>query len=129
MSGGLISIALFLRGWSATKSKAQFRSMAKHVFQKPQYSQRLLGKARQCLRSWLADGYYSTANLEETLQESYGPDAKMFDHMATNSGVKVAVTAATLGDATTYIFSNYNGTKDRLQDCGKSCQSSPSLYI
>ena len=64
------------------------------------------------------DGRYDVDLLETSLKDIVGNDRRLFDGDRSGiSGQKVAVTATTLSNASTYIFSNYNGnTRDR--GCG-----------
>jgi len=70
----------------------------------------LLTRLRDIFRCWLSDGCYDVARLEQSLKDTFGHDQRLFDADRLGvSGQKVAVTATTLSDASTYVFSNYNG--------------------
>ena len=78
----------------------------------------LLKRFRDLFRCWLSDGHYDVAALEHALKEVFGETRRIFDFDPNGpSGQKVAVTATTLSDASTYIFSNYNG-RAREKGCG-----------
>ena len=79
-----------------------------------------LTRLRDYFRCWLSDGCYDIELLERSLKEIFGSNRRLFDaDTAGVSGQKVAVTATTLSDASTYIFSNYNG-RPRNRSCGES---------
>lgn len=78
----------------------------------------LLTRLRDLFRCWLSDGCYDVCELESSLKAVFGIDRRLFDvDRFGPSGQKVAVTATTLSDAFTYIFSNYNG-RARDRECG-----------
>lgn len=58
------------------------------------------------------DGQYSASLLEKTLKEAFGPGPLFGPMPLGRSGMKVAVTATTISDATLCLFSNYNGQID-----------------
>jgi hypothetical protein len=77
-------------------------------------------------KCWLADGLYDEKAFEDTLIAHFGSDAKLFDSKYMQaSGVKLAVTATTVRNASARIFTNYNGMITRAKDIGNS--SSPYL--
>ena len=119
-TGGLIAIALFLQGWTVSRSIEQFKAMTKRVFRRPYAEGTLVARCRQYIRSFLSDGYYNIQSLEDSLKESFGYDRKMFDTPLLDASTRVAVTASDIADASTFIFSNYNGLDDRKSKCGKS---------
>ena len=88
----------------------------------------VLARLRDYFRAWLSDGCYDVQLLEKSLKDIFGVGRKMFDiDSAGISGQKIAVTATTLSDASTYIFSNYNGSGIRDKGCGRqSCEYSSS---
>ena len=118
--GGLIAIALFLQGWTVSRSIEQFKTMTKRVFRRPYGENTFVARCRQYVRSILSDGYYNIQSLEDILRESFGHDRRMFDTPLLDSGTRVAVTASDIADASTFIFSNYNGLDDRKSKCGKT---------
>ena len=78
----------------------------------------ILTQLRNLFRCWLSDGCYNVEKLEDSLKETFGYSQRLFDSRSGVSGQKVAVTATTLSDASTYIFSNYNGGS-KARSCGK----------
>ena len=78
----------------------------------------LLSRMRDLFRCWLSDGRYDESLLEASLKGTFGYDRRLFDVDRLGvSGQKIAVTATTLSDASTFILSNYNGGfRDR--NCG-----------
>ena len=112
-------MALLLQGWTVPRSIEEFKSMTKRIFRKPCVDTFFLTRCRQYLKSFMSDGYYSIEALEDCLQESFGHHRKMFDTPLNKCHAKVAITASNIGDASTFIFSNYNGVEDRGAKCGK----------
>ena len=93
--------------------------MTKRIFRRPYGESTIVARCRQYVRSFLADGYYNIQSLEDSLKESFGHDRRMFDTPLLDSGTRVAVTASDIADASTFMFSNYNGLDDRKSKCGK----------
>ena len=64
---------------------------------------------RRIFAYYLEDGKYDASLLDETLKEALGL-GPIFDSVEGRpSGVKFAVTATTISDATLCLISNYNG--------------------
>ena len=76
-------------------------------------------RLRHIFKCWLLDGYYDVRALEGSLKEHFGVEQRMFDYTGNISSTKVAVTATTISDASTYLFSTYNSSAVRSKDCGK----------
>ena len=72
--------------------------------------------------TYFADGQYNAANLEKTLQEAFGSRLLFNSPKSRPSGMKIAITTATISNATLCIFSNYNsiGSKKDLSKLDKS---------
>jgi hypothetical protein len=69
----------------------------------------MFAKLRRFFASYLADGQYDAKFLEEALQKTLG-NGPLFDSVHLRpSGMKLAVTATTISDATLCLFTNYNG--------------------
>ncbi|KAI9676515.1 MAG: hypothetical protein M1817_000673 [Caeruleum heppii] len=118
-SGGLIVLAIFLCQWSVERGIQAFDVLTKKFFGAGRQNQSTLTRFRSLLSCWYSDGYYDATNLEKTLAEIFGTTRRIFDTTAgAVSGVKVAVTATTISDATPYIFSNYNGKEIAGGECG-----------
>ena len=64
---------------------------------------------RRLFAYYLEDGKYDASLLEQTLREALG-QSPIFDSVeGRTSGMKFAVTATTISDATLCLISNYNG--------------------
>ncbi len=117
--GGLIVLCLFLLGWDVPRCIREFDTLARQFFTKGQKeSQSLLGYLSRVFKCWLSDGCYDVSTLEVTLKSCFGLSRRMFDTPATISGIKVGVTASAISDASTFVFSNYNGLGTRAKGCG-----------
>ena len=74
---------------------------------------------RRIFAFYLADGGYDTAVLEAALKEALGL-GRVFDSVKSGpSGIKFAVTATTISDATLCLISNYNGNNPPGRDSSK----------
>jgi hypothetical protein len=115
--GGLIILALFAKYWGTRRCLEFFHYFAKRIFPSDRTGGSVFSKLRRFFASYLADGQYDATFLESTLQETFsgGP---LFDcvHLR-SSGMKLAVTATTISDATLCLFTNYNG-----------CTASPEAF-
>ena len=90
---------------------------------------RLLTRLRDYFRCWLSDGRYDAELLEASLKDVFGEDRRLFDvDKGGVSGQKIAVTATTLSDASSYIFSNYNGRR-RDRGCGTYTGAHVSTWL
>jgi patatin-like phospholipase/acyl hydrolase len=118
--GGFIVLGLFSLGWDVKKCSTMFDALARQLFGERWVHQRtILGRAKEWFSWWAADGKHDPKMLESTLQDHFGSTLRMFDsHDGRSSGPRVAVTATSISDATPFIFTNYNGVKDILMDCG-----------
>ena len=65
------------------------------------------------------DGHYDIRALEDSLKENLGSSERMFGYQQAILTTKVGVVAATIGKADPIIFTNYNGSGTRKEDCGK----------
>ena len=118
--GGLIVLLLFLQQWPIAHCLTAFNVMTRRVFQqRHKHDRSILSGFRHILRCWLANKYYNIATLETCLKETFSNQQRIFDYSDLISGTKIAVTASTISDTSTYVFSNYNGTGNRRSDCGK----------
>ena len=66
--------------------------------------------------SFATDCRYNSSGVTEALVSAFGDTQSMFEQSC--GGAKVAVVAATIEDASTCIFTNYNGPERRSQECG-----------
>jgi hypothetical protein len=73
----------------------------------------------QFLVSYLADGLYPAHHLEGALKEVFGSEMGILDYShATAIGAKVGIPVTTVLETDSCLFTNYNGTGPRPQDCG-----------
>ena len=71
---------------------------------------------RRTFSFYLEDGKYDATRLEGSLKEALGY-RPMFDSVESRaSGMKYAVTATTISDATLCLISNYNGEGDHSKE-------------
>lgn len=119
--GGLIVLSLFLLGWDVPRCIQEFDTLAKRFFaKKRKESHTLLGYLHRFFKCWLFDGCYDVLTLEVILKACFGVTRRMFGTSTPVSGMKVGVTATTISDASSFIFSNYNGSGIRKKECGKN---------
>jgi len=83
-------------------------------------SQTLLGRLHRVLKCCISDGYYDVSTLETIFKECFGETRRMFDTSSSVSGTKVGVTAITILDASSFVFSNYNGLGVRNKESGET---------
>ncbi|KAL9128704.1 MAG: hypothetical protein Q9217_002665 [Psora testacea] len=121
-AGGLIVLGLFFKNWDTYECTRIFDILVRDFFgMHLTKGHGLLARLRDHFRSWLSDGCYDVKGLEDALKEKFGEQRRIFEADGQNPcGVKVAVTATTISDAYTYIFSNYNGCGTRNNDYGKA---------
>jgi hypothetical protein len=119
MAGGLIVLGLSI--WDIATCTDKFRWLTKRLFSRDRHSERTLtANIKRIVKCWFFDGMYDAKALETILQETFGPQKRMFGYSPLQlSGPKVAVTASNINEASAFIFSNYNGVVDRRTDCGK----------
>jgi hypothetical protein len=71
---------------------------------------------RRVFAYYLEDGKYDASLLDNTLKEALG-EGPIFDSVEGRpSGMKFAVTATTISDATLCLISNYNGQGSHNQE-------------
>ncbi|KAI5465163.1 hypothetical protein BGZ63DRAFT_350184 [Mariannaea sp. PMI_226] len=132
-SGAMAVCALFVNGWSVDDCLqylhvAVFLAFQRHFFLRlvlfifgglPFVSNML-----DFLVSLVADGKYSSKQLEMMQRDVYGPKRSIMDsHEASRMGAMVAVTLTTTHDTSTFIATNYNGIGNRDPGCGYFYQS------
>ena len=112
---------MFLKNWDASKCTQIFDALVRDFFGiHLTKGHGLLARIRDHFRCWLTDGCYDEKALEDALKENFGENRRIFEPKPTGAcTVKVAVTATTISDAHTHIFSNYNGCGNRSNDHGK----------
>ena len=96
-----------------------FNTLAQQLFQRPRGRTNIFRYLRHFLRSWYFDGYYDSIALEASLKANLENGTRMFGYQSGVFATKVGVTAATIGDASPIIFTNYNGSGTRKKDCGE----------
>lgn len=96
-----------------------FDALARKVFQRPQGRPSLIKRLRLTLKGWYRDGHCDASALEHCLKEYLGTDDRMFGHQPGILSTKVGVIAATIGNASPVIFTNYNGPGAKKEECGK----------
>jgi hypothetical protein len=117
--GGLIVLGLSV--WNIAVCIDKFRWLTKRLFGRDRLSeQSLMVNIKRMVKCWFFDGMYDAKVLETTLQETFGPQKRLFGYSPLRpSGPKVAVTASNIREATAFVFSNYNGEGHRRSDCGE----------
>lgn len=119
--GGIAAIGLFGKNWSPKKCIAFFQRFARNIFP----SRRSIGSSffatiKRFFTFYLEDGRYDAAVLEGVLQEALGLSPIFAPQKSRTSGIKYAVTATTIADATLCLMSNYNGEGGRGKDLSAS---------
>jgi hypothetical protein len=66
------------------------------------------------------DNHYDVTTLEDYLKENLGIDDRMFGYQLSILAIKVDVIVATIGKASSIIFTNYNELGTRKETCDKS---------
>ena len=118
--GGLIILSLFIRRWDVKYCAQMFDTLTQQFFRRRRGGREgFFQHLRHIFKCWLLDGYYDVRALEGSLKEHFGLEQRMFDYTGNVSSTKVAVTATTISDASTYLFSTYNCSAVRSRDCGK----------
>lgn len=79
-------------------------------------SHSLCAVIRRIFAFYLEDGKYDATVLEETLKEALGPGSIFASVKSRPSGMKFAVTATTISDATLCLITNYNGESNARND-------------
>jgi len=118
-TGGLIVCILFLRGMTASQCVRIFDALARKLFERPQGRTNFITRLRLSLKGWYRDGHYDANALEDCLKHNLGADDRMFGYQPGVVATKVGVIAATIGNASPVIFTNYNGPGARKEECGK----------
>ena len=123
-------MSVFIQQWPIDRCVEVFTLLSKRLFGRDQLPNRSVkDNVRRMLRGWLSDGFYDYKGLEAALIDQFGGTKRMFDYRPLMiSGTKVAVTAANINEASSFIFTNYNGEGTRTRDCGK-CFICCSLFL
>ena len=118
-AGGLIVCILFLRGVPASQCVHIFDALARKLFERPHGRTNFIKRLRLSLKGWYRDGHYDANALEDCLKDHLGADDRMFGYRPGVVATRVGVIAATIGNASPVIFTNYNGPGARKEECGK----------
>jgi hypothetical protein len=117
---GLIVIGLWIEYWGTKKYLAFFYKFARSIFlsqSRTKYTR--FTKIRAFFALYFCDARYNANNLEDILQITFGSCLLFGSIRSRPSGMKIAVTATTISDATLCIFSNYNGNGGYHKDFSK----------
>jgi len=121
MTGGAAAIGFSGKNWTPGQCLAFFSRFARLIFppkRRSKYS--ICAVFRRIFAFYLADGKYDVDILEKALKEAIGL-GRVFDSAESGpSGIKFAVTATTISDATLCLISNYNGRSTPDRDSGRS---------
>ncbi|KAK4198920.1 putative lysophospholipase-like protein [Triangularia verruculosa] len=121
-TGGLAALGLGAKGWSVEQCIHHFEALCASAFTKHTgVDLWVVGKAFETFHH----SRYETGVLERSLQRAFAEDLLFggrrapVSSQAAGRGVKVAVTAASMADKSTYVLSNYNWPEhkdDKLDD-------------
>ncbi|KAH6675990.1 acyl transferase/acyl hydrolase/lysophospholipase [Halenospora varia] len=116
-SGGIATIGLFGKNWSPKECLAFFRKFARIIFP-PKVAARvsICAIVRRIFAFYLEDGKYNASVLEDALKEALGLGPLFGPARLGPSGMRYAVTATTISDATLCLISNYNGEGQNCKD-------------
>ncbi len=117
LPGGLIALCMFLQNRSVAESKQQFVTMTRRVFRHNGDS--LLKQVIKFSKRLFGDGAYDVTEFEACLKKTFGEYTRVFDHRKHANGVKVLVTASSISNGETFLFSNYNGKAKRQPHTGE----------
>lgn len=97
--------------WDTKTCLNFWHKFATRVFQK--FARRsIFAKLWWFFISYFTDGQYDAILLEDALQEAFGFRLLFGSTGLQTSGMKIAVTATTISNATLCLFSNYSGNGD-----------------
>ncbi len=116
---GLIVCILFLRGMPVSQCVHIFDVLARKLFERSQGRMNFIKRLRLSLKGWYRDGHYDANALEDCLKEFLRIDDRMFGYQPGILATKVGTIAATIGNASPMIFTNYNGPGAKKEECGK----------
>lgn len=103
-----------------------FDKLAKQCFgEHPRSDGTIFARLKNAVKCLTSDGAYDPKMLESSLKDTFGVGRRLFDKPGNGpSGMKVAVTATSISDASSFLFANYNGSGVRN---GTSIQLSGNL--
>lgn len=99
----------FLRGCSPERCCETFDKIVKQFFSSGRRPTTTVSKFRSYVKWWLNDAKYNSTSLETHLKDVFGAESRVFGRPVEGiSGTKVAVTATSISDASTFLLANYN---------------------
>jgi hypothetical protein len=123
VAGGIIALGLFILRWDVLKCSKTFETLARRIFAKRRPMTSWWSKVKTAVRCWVSDGAYDPLVMETCLKEAFGVMRRVFDAFpGVPSGTRVAVTTASISNASTFIFANYNGSSTRNGSAGPPTQ-------
>ena len=115
--GGLATIGLFGKNWTPKQCLTFFRKFARIIFPpKAVMRYSICAIIRRIFAFCFEDGKYNATVLEDTLKEALGLGSILGPVRSGPSGMRFAVTATTISDATLCLISNYNGEGQHEKD-------------
>jgi hypothetical protein len=112
---------MFLYRWPPDKCSRVFEDLARKLFAKPNASDSMFTRVRNVIKCFMADGQYDSSVIEDSMKGVFGSGKKIFGPACNEhevSGMKVAVTATSLTDASCFLFTNYNANDIRRPQAG-----------
>jgi len=108
--GGIAAIGFSGKNWSPDQCLTFFPKFARLIFpRKRGFKYSFCAIFQRIFAFYFADGRYDSDILEKKLQEALGLGGLFHSIESRPSGIKFAVTATTISDATLCLISNYNG--------------------
>jgi hypothetical protein len=124
MPGGIATIGLFGKHWTPKKCIAFFQRFARNIFpSRRNIRSSFCAAIKRFFTFYLEDGRYDAGYLEDVLKEALGLGPIFTPLKSRTSGVKFAVTATTISDATLCLMSNYNGEDGHSKELSASTRS------
>ena len=114
-------MTMFLRNWTPERCTDAFQTMARQLFKNTE-TKGLLSKLQKGLKCWISDGQYNDNTIDAVLKKFFGESQTMFGSLCSPSGMKVAVTATSISDASCFLLTNYNSALPRKKYCGIDLQ-------
>ena len=123
-SGGVVNLGLFAKYWTPDQCLVFFFKFAWRIFASKKGVRRsICSRITRVFAYFFADERYEAAILEKFLKEALGT-SPMFDSIESRpSGMKYAVTATTISDATLCLISNYLVDGKQNDGSGRSTTS------
>ena len=116
---GLIVCILFLRGMPISQCVHVFDALTRKLFERSQGRTNFIKRLRLSLKSWYRDGHYDANALEDCLKKYLKIDDRMFDYQSRILVIKVDIIVATIDNVSSMIFTNYNESDARKEECDK----------